>query len=47
VGLLGDSGGTFAFASRTPRLLSVPAPGLASLDLDVAINDTATCDDEW
>ncbi|KAG2437447.1 hypothetical protein HXX76_006097 [Chlamydomonas incerta] len=38
--------GTYGWGAAN-RLLSIPAPGVASVDVDVKIADIATCNDEW
>ncbi len=38
--------GSYKFDSHQ-KVLSIPAPGLATLDIDVSIANTATCDDDW
>ena len=40
-----DTGATYRFGA-TELLVTVPAP-IATLDVDVAINNTAQCNDHW
>lgn len=38
--------GTYGWGAAN-RLLSIPEPGVASVDVDVKIADIGTCDDDW